>query len=114
MGQIYEHAMCTIAANVSKADQGMFSSSSDDLLSYRVMNIFFQPEPPGMLWSHLIDEGPLNCRAWCLQERYLSRRILSVHDSNRWIWECDSCVGLGLGYFMEKISDIRVLGKTPH
>jgi hypothetical protein len=79
-----------------------------------VGNIFFQLEPPDMLWSYLIDKGPLNCRAWCLQERYLSRRILSVHDSNRWIWECDSCVGLGLGYFAAKISDSRILGKTPH
>jgi hypothetical protein len=58
-----------------------------------------------MLWRDLIEDGPLTRRAWCLQERHLTRRILSVRDSSVWIWECDSCTGVGEGHFAEETSD---------
>lgn len=119
MCQIYEHAVCTIAANVSERIQGLFSHSSGDWASYRRKNSRLHDEAHNMSWINLIKEGPLNRRAWCLQERYSSRRILSVHDSDAWIWECDSCTGLGEGYFTENPSDayrqhrLRTLSKTP-
>jgi hypothetical protein len=84
MGKIYEHAVCTIAANVHKTDQGLFSLIPGDWEPFRRKNIPVFPEPLEWLWRHLTGGGPLNGRAWCLQERYLSRRILSIHDSNIW------------------------------
>jgi hypothetical protein len=105
MFPIYERTMCTIAANVSKADQGLFCLSSGDWVSFRRRNSRPHPGLQGMLWGNLIKEGPLEWRAWCLQERYLSRRILSVHDSSIWVWESDCCTGLGEGYFAENASD---------
>ena len=38
-------------------------------------------------WDHIVGEAPVNRRAWVLQERLLSRRILHF-TSNGLAWEC--------------------------
>ena len=40
----------------------------------------------------MLVHGPLAKRAWCLQERHLSPRILHVFENRMWIWECDTRV----------------------
>ncbi|KAF5000555.1 hypothetical protein FGRMN_1722 [Fusarium graminum] len=39
-----------------------------------------------------VNYAPINCRAWVVQERCLSRRILYLGNDQLY-WECDECVG---------------------
>jgi hypothetical protein len=118
MRQIYERAMCAIAVNASKVDQGLFCFSSGYWLSFRRRNSRLHPGLQGMLWGNLIKEGPLEWRAWCLQERYPSRRILSVHDSTFGFGNVTVAPGLVRDIFAENASDayrrrrLRTLTKT--
>ncbi|PVH68192.1 HET-domain-containing protein [Cadophora sp. DSE1049] len=88
MAQIYACGLCNIAANVDvRPSQGFLSLSTrplgvpnDSMLSY------------GHTWIQQAEGGKLGTRAWCLQERYLSPRIIHVGDGNSWLWECNTCL----------------------
>ncbi|KAF2728256.1 HET-domain-containing protein, partial [Polyplosphaeria fusca] len=107
MGNIYRHAVCTIAATASiNSDGGLFfdrNPSPPPLLievstgpihtpgagrvhSYPLAGQYWCDELR-MCTKH-IDDAPLNFRAWVAQERLLSRRTLHFGD-RQLFWECN-------------------------
>jgi hypothetical protein len=105
MGKIYEHAYCTISADsasgsncpIFKERNVSSSVSALESLKYRPSYIDWGPgrEPSSSStyfpefhhWSDLIVAEPLSTRAWALQERQLSRRIVH-YTSHQILWEC--------------------------
>jgi hypothetical protein len=95
MLQVYRHAYCNLAATHSRDSRGgLFSDRNPALLSadvqlsygplkatYRLTNI------NAGYWRMEVDEAPLNTRAWVVQERLISRRIVHF-DSEQVIWDC--------------------------
>ncbi|KAG8161309.1 hypothetical protein KVR01_009573 [Diaporthe batatas] len=55
----------------------------------------------GPPWSDKVASGPLSQRAWALQERYLSRRILHC-CRGQWVWECCERIEAQYGYTEER------------
>lgn len=95
MADVYQNAYCTIAATGSKGDQeGIFiQRSKQDVcpLRYSAANTYIaatsiEDDVAAMLELH---KSPLSTRAWTLQERLLSRRVIHFTQS-RVIWECRS------------------------
>ncbi len=89
MKDVYKHAFCNIAAPDGRS--GCFVEKDPQLSKVRRV----QPENDSTLydlvadelWLHNVDKAPLNTRAWVVQERYLSPRIL--HCSRQQLfWEC--------------------------
>ncbi|GAP82977.1 putative HET domain-containing protein [Rosellinia necatrix] len=60
--------------------------------------------PPGPPWkqdslaTHILADESLSHRAWCLQERYLARRILH-YGTQQMIWECGELIATEDGDF---------------
>ena len=94
MADVYRNAYCTIAAAGSRGDQeGIFverpeqdictlrydAKNTDLLITYIEEDIF--------ALQQLLHYSPLSQRAWCLQEKLLSPRIIHFTQS-RAIWEC--------------------------
>ena len=89
MASVYHNAFCTIAATMSyDADQSFFGPRDAflypveecELASY----VFHQPI---INVPTAVNLAPMNQRAWCYQERVLSRR--TVHFSHQGVfWEC--------------------------
>ncbi|KAL5325426.1 hypothetical protein ACEPPN_006551 [Leptodophora sp. 'Broadleaf-Isolate-01'] len=100
MGAIYDGAYCTIAATTAKdGNDGFLSplmtsakesvvSLPCDKSSLTEGSFFFGLTPP-LVTSFEMDVAPLNRRAWVLQERILSRRILHFTTNGMLYWECD-------------------------
>jgi hypothetical protein len=102
MGHIYEGATCNIAATgFSNGVDGLFADRiAEDLVSIHVLlpvaltlndKIVF---PGGncslvdyQLWSEGVEQGPLNSRAWVVQERLLAARTLHF-GAKQLYWEC--------------------------
>lgn len=93
MANVYRNAYCTIAATGSKGDQeGIFlERRTQDVfqLPYNAANTYIaatsnEDDVTAMLELH---QSPLSTRAWTMQERLLSRRIVHFTDT-RVIWEC--------------------------
>lgn len=93
MADVYENAYCTIAATGSKGDQeGIFiQRSKQDVCPLRyngadtsITATYIEDDVAVMLELH---KSPLSTRAWTLQERLLSRRMIHFTES-RVIWEC--------------------------
>lgn len=57
----------------------------------------------GPPWSDKVAGSPLFRRAWALQERYLSRRILHC-CTGQWIWECCEKLEAQFGYTEDRSS----------
>lgn len=55
----------------------------------------------GPPWSDKVAGGPLSHRAWALQERCLSRRILHC-CRGQWVWECCEKLEAQFGYSEER------------
>ncbi len=98
MSAVYENSVLTIAAIDSPGSgQGIFRKRTH---SPRPYNRDFPPESPtGYFgYSHPFfvfstkcrprPLGELDMRGWCLQEQFLSQRILSYADGELF-WECD-------------------------
>lgn len=96
MADIYRHATLTLSATVSKSgDEGLFTPRKYvNLVPLRDPLELGTRQP----WAFLSDgrpadflqdvaKGSLSTRAWCLQERLLSRRILHF-GSDQLHWEC--------------------------
>lgn len=83
MHRVYQCADLTISASAAEnSDSGLFFESQH-VLSPFVSCLKFQGLDPSEynivhteLWAEDIDKGPLRNRAWTLQERMLSRRLL--------------------------------------
>ncbi|POS80235.1 hypothetical protein DHEL01_v201360 [Diaporthe helianthi] len=55
----------------------------------------------GMPWADKVASGPLFRRAWALQERCLSRRILHCCQG-QWVWECCEKIEAQFGFSEER------------
>ena len=106
MANVYRNAYCTVAATGSKGDQeGIFlQRSPQDVfqMPYNAANThiaatYNEEDVAAMLELH---QSPLSTRAWTMQERLLSRRIIHF-TGTRVIWECctrsETEDGLALG-----------------
>jgi len=94
MGRIYANATFTIAAaSASAATEGIFTDRRIDTLSPPRLSFFCQDGTKGTALirykspSHADTIQPLHFRAWTLQERLLSPRVL-LYGSHHLTWEC--------------------------
>ncbi|KAF2115607.1 hypothetical protein BDV96DRAFT_458302, partial [Lophiotrema nucula] len=102
MQDVYTHALCNIAAtSAPNSTVGLsFSRNSRANLPFWVATgefVKFGSDefvksnqlvfPPGSCWSDAIESGPLNQRAWVMQENLLSSRVLHFTQSQV-LWEC--------------------------
>jgi len=117
MGDVYERAYCTIAAAAAPSgDIGCFAQerAHDDqivlLLRGRettVPGAVYLAKLRGPGWTHF-DQGPLFSRAWVVQERLLSTRVL--HFSRDQIyWECREQLVGETGVTPQLVSRFRTL-----
>jgi hypothetical protein len=90
MRQVYQGAHITISAAGS-------SSAEDGILLPRKLSSAVFPGIEGAYlrlkskdWAGLLENEPLSSRAWTLQERLLSRRLLHYTNSEL-LWECYTC-----------------------
>ncbi len=95
MCDMYSNAYLTIAATLATDDsQGFLRHRQSKLacidLIYpaeETIRLFLQPDKANIGYYSDSCDGPLHSRAWTLQERLLSRRILGF-ASNQMYWEC--------------------------
>lgn len=97
MCDIYRDAYCTIAASAAERNgQGCFVEKYELDLSTESCHLVNEENdnrseivllPPAPLWENQILSSPLNSRAWVLQERLLSPRILHF-AKDAIFWEC--------------------------
>jgi hypothetical protein len=95
MCDMYSNAYLTIAATLASDDsQGFLRHRQSKLacidLIYpdqETIRLFLQPNKENNGYYSDSCDGPLHLRAWTLQERLLSRRILGF-ASNQMYWEC--------------------------
>jgi Heterokaryon incompatibility protein (HET) len=107
MASVYLNAYLVIGASNSWADSNGFLSprSRDGMIKFSRKHIdgttaylglqILPPEPerwtrearPGDSILDPVGHEPLASRAWCLQERYLARRML-LYGSSQLFWEC--------------------------
>lgn len=95
MGKIYQNSTLNIAATAaSGGDQGL-DFSRDDLSSQPLRVEIAWDSEAGPDWYYIVensfwvcsvDQAPLNTRAWVLQERLLSPRIIHF-GSNQLLWQ---------------------------
>ena len=100
MGDVYEHSYVTIAASHSKDDTGGLFFAIDPGTAYPFG--IRAPNVPGQCKGYLcfdalagygsIVRAPLSTRAWFLQERLLSRRLIHF-TGERVYWRCRSNFG---------------------
>ena len=98
MHSIYANALCNISATgaIDGRDGCFFNRSSLLIQPLRITNARngLEDLPHGTylcvdwdIWTNDVDDAPLTCRAWVVQERLLSRRVL--HFGRRQVlWEC--------------------------
>lgn len=96
MNNVYKHSFCTVAASSSEdSTKGcrvqcpQESAQSFDLQfdtgTFRIFDRHFLAG-----WSYLYIANPMFARAWCLQERQLSVRVLHYAETQL-LWECRTC-----------------------
>lgn len=106
MCQVFKYSACTIAATRSTNSQGgCFSKRNPHFVQpFKVcVNHFDGPKVYDCVdetfWENDIQNGPLNSRAWVLQEMLLSPRILHFGE-NQIYWQCQelqACEALPTG-----------------
>ncbi|KAE9376143.1 HET-domain-containing protein [Stipitochalara longipes BDJ] len=84
MGQVYEQGILTICIDKSIDDQQWRPPAPSEWILKPG-----ETDRDDSWLSEMLCNGPLAHRAWCLQERYLSPRIIHMLE-NCWIWECNS------------------------
>jgi hypothetical protein len=97
MCEIYRNAYCTIAASAAASNgKGCFIGQQGPILPVRSCPLSIDENgrhstiillPPRPSWKNQILSSPLNSRAWVLQERLLSPRILHFAKDTVF-WEC--------------------------
>lgn len=99
MGSIFEFACCTLAATGARhADEGLFLENClEDTtpLDHETMTVTLQLEAPSYEYLYAdtddfnrdVTNSPWNSRAWIVQERILSRRIVHFGQASLY-WEC--------------------------
>ncbi|KAK5081691.1 hypothetical protein LTR05_007824 [Lithohypha guttulata] len=101
MGIIFHNAALTLSASVSaSADEGLIRYKSKSLPEVKIPYRNKDGLPLGHVFATTykprnfhgdVTKGDLNQRAWCLQARALSRRILHF-GWDQLFWECDAGV----------------------
>lgn len=100
MSEIYTQSVITIAASSSpNGDGGCFFPRLNGPTAQLLWTVSngFPPEKVSFRshqlarYSALVDDAPLNKRAWVLQERSLSRRIVHF-TTDRLYWECQEAI----------------------
>lgn len=102
MGDVYRNAICNLAATgFHDGQNGLFVSRNERLISplridvrWKGMSQNEQKPLSGLyylfdsdLWGSSVSNAPLNHRAWVVQERILSPRIVHF-GSSQLFWEC--------------------------
>lgn len=95
MCDMYSNAYLTIAAAAASDDsQGFLRQRRSKLAclepiypNQEAIRFFLQPDKANNYYYMDACDGPLHSRAWTLQERLLSRRVLGF-ASNQMYWEC--------------------------
>ncbi|KAF2019641.1 HET-domain-containing protein [Aaosphaeria arxii CBS 175.79] len=100
MADIYEFSVCNIAATAFKSSSsGFFIPKPADIDKPLVVSVDLKLQPglemvgkfkfiETYYWVSRVDKAPLNKRAWVLQERFFSPRILHF-GKDQLLWECD-------------------------
>lgn len=81
MARVYEGGHFTIASNVPVDDQEWNPPEG-------LRELFTWARSQEDWFEAMLTTGPLSYRAWCLQERIMSSRMLYVYTDRTWIWEC--------------------------
>ena len=97
MHHVYGNAYVTLAADDSRdSSQGLFRGRPPSLVTPNIVVTSWKEALakrfiviPRRFWSESVAESPLNRRAWVLQERYLSPRIIHFGETQV-LWECKS------------------------
>ncbi|KAF2865541.1 heterokaryon incompatibility protein-domain-containing protein [Massariosphaeria phaeospora] len=100
MAEIYSNSVCTISAASSNSHEPCFSPRTPETSNCCILQLptdSFQGTTDITLFGGsrmrsrlgLIQDTPVAQRAWCLQERELSTRIIQF-TRNQWIWSCRS------------------------
>ena len=95
MPQVYSNSFLTLAADASfDSDGGLFRERDSTLVKPVIVRPNWEGADgkefaviPKEFWRHNIADSPLNQRAWVLQERYLSPRVLHF-GGTQVLWEC--------------------------
>ena len=112
MASIYGSAYLTISINTGQdLFQSLLGPSMDELSSaggwldwWKEWHSRQEKGWPLELFEHdrnpdffkeALEGGPIGKRAWCLQERQLSPRILHLLDNGMYIWECPYIIAAG-------------------
>lgn len=93
MFQVYQHAYCNIAATrASSSRDGLFCSRDPRKLSLIVKfehgshhDSYRMASENG--WKVAVEDTPLNCRGWVVQERLISPRIIHF-AAEEVFWDC--------------------------
>ncbi|KAL8919614.1 MAG: hypothetical protein Q9172_004917 [Xanthocarpia lactea] len=95
MQYVYSNAFLTLAANASSdSTGGLFQERKPSLVNPVIVNPTWEGTTskgyvviPRQFWKYNVSDSPLNQRAWVLQERYLSPRVLHFGETQL-LWEC--------------------------
>ncbi|KAH8592823.1 heterokaryon incompatibility protein-domain-containing protein, partial [Bisporella sp. PMI_857] len=114
MGSIYRNSICTLAATASTSGEGGLFRLRNILRNHRCQvwgdsahAIYIDIENDTALENYREDvgNGPLNSRAWVLQERYLSPRVIHF-TANAVYWDCHEKHLCDYGHELEDKSSI--------
>ncbi|KAI1124257.1 heterokaryon incompatibility protein-domain-containing protein [Nemania abortiva] len=116
MAWVYRSAHLVLSAARAGSDEEGFLSTrpNQDYAAFSIRGssnplilTLMPPSPSGEmpdLDTHVVAKEPLSRRAWCLQERYLARRILH-YGTEQMIWECGDLRAAEDGDFEPVIED---------
>src|SRR5271154_7113046 len=121
MGEVYRNSWCTIAAaRASNSNMGCYVDRNPvPLRICKLPGNLFSTDPGEKIYVYRyeldcwddINHAPLNSRAWVLQERILSPRVLH-YGSEQIFWECQThsateSYPLGLSPWAHEMAETR-------
>ncbi|KAK5956167.1 hypothetical protein OHC33_002740 [Knufia fluminis] len=99
MKAVYNHAFFTIAAGAGASDAGLFVNRNPLAVMVPQVETSWHNIPnrrycivDDRLWLRDVDQAPLSQRAWVVQERFLSSRILFFGATQMFYECCESSV----------------------
>ncbi|KUJ12714.1 HET-domain-containing protein [Mollisia scopiformis] len=120
MEAVYGHSYCNIAATASADGRGgLFRERDPKMIEPCTVNMStsvkgqktdYRISDFSIWWKHF-EASPLNVRAWVMQERLLSPRVLQF-DRDQLLWECNELTACerhpgGMDSLMPKDSIVR-------